>query len=211
MPAALKIGFIGIGNMGWPMAANLVKAGYAVTVHDADPARAARFAAEHAAPRRRRPGVARARGRRRRHHAAQRPAGAGGAARRRGSAVPAPACAPGAVVVDMSSSDPDRHPRARRSSCAPPGVALVDAPVSGLVDRARTGSLTIMIGADDEAAMQKVRPVLECLGERLFRTGGARLRPCDEGAEQRGGGDRFHRHRGSPASSAAASGSTRRS
>ena len=40
MPAALEIGFIGIGNMGWPMAANLAKAGYAVTVHDADPQRA---------------------------------------------------------------------------------------------------------------------------------------------------------------------------
>ena len=40
MAAALTVGFIGIGNMGWPMAANLGKAGHAVIVHDADPQRA---------------------------------------------------------------------------------------------------------------------------------------------------------------------------
>ncbi|MGH3026625.1 MAG: NAD(P)-binding domain-containing protein, partial [Gaiellaceae bacterium] len=41
-------GFIGIGHMGWPMAANLVKSGRcAVTVYDQDGERAARFAAEH--------------------------------------------------------------------------------------------------------------------------------------------------------------------
>ena len=41
-----KVGFIGIGNMGWPMAANLVKAGFDVTVCDARPGHAAKFAAE---------------------------------------------------------------------------------------------------------------------------------------------------------------------
>jgi 3-hydroxyisobutyrate dehydrogenase len=45
----MRIGFIGIGNMGWPMAANLVAAGHAVTVHDADPDRVDRFVREHAA------------------------------------------------------------------------------------------------------------------------------------------------------------------
>jgi pyrroline-5-carboxylate reductase len=38
-----RVGFIGIGNMGWPMAANLVKAGFDVAVCDAVPDRAARF------------------------------------------------------------------------------------------------------------------------------------------------------------------------
>ena len=45
-PAIKRVGFIGIGNMGWPMAANLVKAGFDVSVADAVPGRAAKFMAE---------------------------------------------------------------------------------------------------------------------------------------------------------------------
>src|SRR5687768_7004925 len=47
--APAKIGFIGIGNMGWPMAANLVKAGHQVAVYDADSSRTAHFILEHGA------------------------------------------------------------------------------------------------------------------------------------------------------------------
>ena len=43
----LTIGFVGLGNMGWPMAANLHAAGFSLVVRDADAARQARFAAEH--------------------------------------------------------------------------------------------------------------------------------------------------------------------
>lgn len=171
MPAALEIGFIGIGNMGWPMAANLAKAGYAVTVHDADPQRADRFAAEH--------GVAAgsdlvALGRTADVVVTMLPNGRLVREVVLGSGTGGSLLAglrPGSVVVDMSSSDPSGT-RALGEELQAAGVALIDAPVSGLVDRARTGSLTIMIGADDEPALQKVRPVLECLGERLFRTGG---------------------------------------
>ena len=46
MSGAQTIGFVGIGNMGWPMAANLVKAGFDVTVCDARPGHAARFVTE---------------------------------------------------------------------------------------------------------------------------------------------------------------------
>ena len=47
MGAAIRrVGFIGIGNMGWPMAANLVKAGFEVAVCDAVPGRSAQFASE---------------------------------------------------------------------------------------------------------------------------------------------------------------------
>ena len=49
MNMVLNIGFVGIGNMGWPMAANLVRGGYAVTVFDLAPERARRFADEHQA------------------------------------------------------------------------------------------------------------------------------------------------------------------
>ncbi len=41
-----RIGFVGIGNMGWPMAANLLKAGFEVAACDAAPGRAAQFARE---------------------------------------------------------------------------------------------------------------------------------------------------------------------
>uniref|UniRef100_UPI0018DF0E6B NAD(P)-binding domain-containing protein n=1 Tax=Roseomonas rosulenta TaxID=2748667 RepID=UPI0018DF0E6B len=46
MAAIKRIAFAGIGNMGWPMAANLVKAGFEVAVCDVAPGRAAAFAAE---------------------------------------------------------------------------------------------------------------------------------------------------------------------
>ena len=46
MAAIRKVAFVGIGNMGWPMAANLVKAGFDVTVCDVVPGRADAFAAE---------------------------------------------------------------------------------------------------------------------------------------------------------------------
>ena len=165
MPTSATIGFIGIGNMGWPMAVNLAKAGYPLTVHDADPARVARFVAEH--------GVS----------GADELTSLGRAVDVLITMLPngrlvrevvhglLGGLRPGAVVVDMSSSDPTGT-RALGRELAAAGVALVDAPVSGLVDRARSGTLTIMIGADDEAAVQKVQPVLERLGQRLFRTGG---------------------------------------
>ena len=45
-PLKIEIGFVGIGAMGRPMAANLIKAGYAVRIADARPAQASKFAAE---------------------------------------------------------------------------------------------------------------------------------------------------------------------
>jgi 3-hydroxyisobutyrate dehydrogenase len=53
----------------------------------------------------------------------------------------------------------------------PHGVALVDAPVSGGTKGAQDGTLTIMIGGDDEAAVARAKPILECMGKRLFDTG----------------------------------------
>jgi 3-hydroxyisobutyrate dehydrogenase len=169
MATALRVGFVGIGNMGRPMAKNLLAAGYALTVFDTDPGRAARFAVEHGGT------------------AADSPAALGLAADLLVTMLPtgrdvrqvlddgqgggaAATLARGAVVVDMSSSDPvgtqalGRELRER-------GIALVDAPVSGLVPRAEAGTLTIMIGADDEAALAVAEPVLKRLGERLIRIG----------------------------------------
>jgi 3-hydroxyisobutyrate dehydrogenase len=51
-------------------------------------------------------------------------------------------------------------------------IALIDAPVSGGVAKAMTGSLTIMIGSDDSAALAKAKPLLSCMGTAFFEVGG---------------------------------------
>jgi 3-hydroxyisobutyrate dehydrogenase len=76
----------------------------------------------------------------------------------------------GTVVIDMSSSEPTTT-RATGAALAEAGIAMVDAPVSGGVMRAQDGSLTIMLGSDDEAAAEQAMPILEVLGRQIFRVG----------------------------------------
>jgi len=165
-----KAGFVGLGNMGWPMAHNLAEAGFELVVHDASPELARRFAAEH-------PGAS----------------AATGSASFRGLPVVvtmlpngaivrdvvldwdggiASALQPGAIVLDMSSSNPS-DTVALGAALADRGVRVVDAPVSGGVPRAVTGELSIMVGgADDDVAA--VQPELRLMGDvaRQSRTGG---------------------------------------
>ena len=165
-----RVGFVGIGSMGWPMARNIAAAGYTITVYDTDSARARRFEAEHDG------------------RAADGPEALGRAADVVVTMLPtgddvrkallgadgvrgvAHGLRDGAIVVDMSSSDPVGT-RELGALLAARGIALIDAPVSGLVAKAETGTLTIMIGTDDEAALAAVQPVLRVLGERLVRVG----------------------------------------
>ena len=169
MSSEIKIGFVGIGNMGWPMAGNIAKAGYAVSVFDTDAGRARKFAEDFGATA---VDSLSALGKASQVVVAMLPTGAdvrkvlldgddGGIAG---------TLEPGSVVVDMSSSDPVGT-RELGAELSKRQIALVDAPVSGLVTKAETGTLTIMTGADDEAALEKVTPVLEVLGERLVRIG----------------------------------------
>jgi 3-hydroxyisobutyrate dehydrogenase len=79
---------------------------------------------------------------------------------------------PGTIVVDMSSSEPSGTRELARILLEK-GVVLIDAPVSGAVPRAITGTLTIMIGGDDQVAIEQVKPVLLAMGNRLFDTGGS--------------------------------------
>jgi 3-hydroxyisobutyrate dehydrogenase len=167
MTTSLRVGFAGIGNMGWPMAKNILSAGHTLSVFDVDSARAQQFAAEVGGT------------------AAASPAALGSAADVVVTMLPsgkevrdtvlgdkgiASTLAAGAVIVDMSSSNPVGT-RELGQALAARGIAVIDAPVSGLVAKAATGTLTIMIGADDEAALAKATPVLELLGERLIRIG----------------------------------------
>jgi len=163
----MKVAFIGIGAMGKPMAANIAKAGLELSVFDSDSKRTAAVAAEIGArPLHRLSDIATAEvivtmlpdG----HAVREIALGSGGIAA---------VCAPGTILVDMSSSQP-LVTRETGAALAAKGITLVDAPVSGGVERATRGTLTIMLGSNDPAALNKVRSVLECMGNTFFEVGG---------------------------------------
>jgi 3-hydroxyisobutyrate dehydrogenase len=80
-----------------------------------------------------------------------------------------PALSPGAIVIDMSSSDP-LSTRALEAALKSRNIDLVDAPVSGAVVKAKDGTLAIMVGGSREA-FEKVLPVLRAMGKELFHVG----------------------------------------
>jgi 3-hydroxyisobutyrate dehydrogenase len=163
-----RIGFVGIGNMGTPMAANLVRAGYDVMAFDADSGRATAFAAEHGARSASDPEEL---GRHSDALVTMLPTGRevrdvlfgmqGGVLSKN--------LQKGAVIVDMSSADPVGT-RAIGRDLAALRIDFVDAPVSGGVVRAKDGSLAIMIGGDS-AVVSRIKPVLSCMGGKLFEVG----------------------------------------
>jgi 3-hydroxyisobutyrate dehydrogenase len=163
-----KIAFIGLGNMGGPMAANLVKAGYAVTGYDPVPA---------AQDQARENGLS----------VAGSPAEASAGAEivitmlptgdhvldvylgRRGDEPVVGAAAPGALLVDCSTiAVQDARTAAEAATAA--GYRGVDAPVSGGVVGATAGTLTFMVGAP-EADVDEVRTLLEPMAGRVVHCG----------------------------------------
>lgn len=80
-----------------------------------------------------------------------------------------PALRSGAVVVDMSSSDPGTA-RALEPALRSHGIGIVDAPVSGAIAKAKDGTLAIMIGGE-AADVERVRPLLGAMGTDLFHVG----------------------------------------
>ncbi|MGE5145188.1 MAG: NAD(P)-dependent oxidoreductase [Candidatus Eiseniibacteriota bacterium] len=161
-------GFIGIGNMGWPMAANLVRAGHDVVVYDTDGARLDRFVTEIGG---RKAGSLAELGKAVDMVVTMLPTGpivrSVMLEQEGGLAAHLPK---GALLADMSSSDPIGT-RALGAALAERGIAMVDAPVSGAVPRAKDATLTIMLGADDKAAIARAKPVLSAMGNRFFETG----------------------------------------
>jgi 3-hydroxyisobutyrate dehydrogenase len=169
MSAIGTIGFIGLGNMGAPMAANLLRGGYSVFAFDIDSARAAGFAEAHGA---RSTADLAELGRSVDAIITMLPTGRevrDVLLHRQGGALVAHLKA-GACVIDMSSADPVGT-RALGRDLATRDIALVDAPVSGGVPRATDGSLAIMIGGDPQA-VATVKPVLARMGQKLFEVGG---------------------------------------
>lgn len=154
----MKIGFIGLGNMGAPMAANLVRAGHQVTGFDV------------VAPIP--PGITRA------ASAAEAATGAevvitmlpNGAILREVAGHVIPAMEKGAVLCDCSTVDVESA-RAVAEQAAAAGIGALDAPVSGGVGGAAAGTLTFMVGGPD-AAFEKARPLFEVMGQKAVHCGG---------------------------------------
>ncbi|GFG52014.1 3-hydroxyisobutyrate dehydrogenase [Mycolicibacterium agri] len=158
------IGFLGLGNMGGPMAANLVSAGH--TVHGFDPVADLRAAAEAKGVKVFDSGAA-----------AVADAEVVITSLPNGAIVKAcydevlPAAKAGALFVDTSTISVadarDIHQHATER-----GLAQLDAPVSGGVKGATAGSLAFMVGGEDEA-VSRARPVLEPLASKIIHCGGS--------------------------------------
>lgn len=162
----MKIGFIGLGIMGKPMAANLIKAGYNLYVYNRSNGPVTELAALGAAA----------------CQSAQEVAekseivilmlpdtpdvekvlfGANGVS----SGIKA-----GAIVVDMSSISP-MATRQFAEKLKTQGVEMLDAPVSGGQIGAEKATLSIMVGGKEEV-FEKVKPILEKMGKNIVRIGG---------------------------------------
>lgn len=159
-----RIGFVGLGQMGAPMARNLARAGYRLAVLDAAPGAAGKLGvdAEH-------PADAATLGALCRVAITMLPDGKVVRDVVLGERGLATGLAPGGVVIDMSSSSPVGT-RELGEALAARGIALIDAPVSGGVKRAVDGSLSIMVGGDP-ATIERCRPLLSAMGKQVFATG----------------------------------------
>ncbi|MBL8690502.1 MAG: 3-hydroxyisobutyrate dehydrogenase, partial [Rhodospirillaceae bacterium] len=159
-----RIGFIGLGNMGGPMARNLVKAGHEVIGFDlvkanldaATGVKPVGSAAEAAS-------VAEA-------VVTMLPAGAHVREVLTGKGGVLAAMKSGALLIDSSTIDVATA-RDMEAAAKAKGVLLLDAPVSGGVGGAEAGTLTFMVGGT-EAAFAKAQPILEKMGKTIVHAGG---------------------------------------
>jgi 3-hydroxyisobutyrate dehydrogenase len=159
-----SIAFIGLGNMGGPMAANLVKAGHTVVAFDLVEASRKQAKSDGAA-------------------IADSAAGAVAGAEVVITMLPAgkhvlsvwndviPAMTKGTLIIDCSTIDVESAKQAHELA-AEHGVRSVDAPVSGGTGGAKGATLTFMCGGDDKA-FAAAKPVLEGMGKKIVHCGGA--------------------------------------
>ena len=157
------VAVIGIGRMGWHMAAHLAKAGHDVTVCDAVPGLADQWVAEHGGASAAEPATAAAG---RDLVVTSLPADP---QLRAVAAAIVPVLARGAVWVDHSTTSAQAS-REVAVEVAAAGAQFLDAPVSGGVDGARNGTLTVMVGGD-EAAFATAEPVVASYGARIVLMG----------------------------------------
>jgi 3-hydroxyisobutyrate dehydrogenase len=160
-----RVGFVGLGNMGAPMAAHLAAAGYSLVVADTNSAALDRFCGSVGCERM---SSLQDMGKSCPLVITMLPDGNAVQQVLLGTQGIASALAPGSVVLDMSSSAP-MGTRELQRQLANSGVWLVDAPVSGGVKRAVEGKLAIMAGGD-AAAIARCQQVFAALGQ-VFLTG----------------------------------------
>ena len=162
----MKVGFIGLGVMGGPMAANILKGGHSLTVFDLDTAAVAKLVSAGA-------------------KAAGTPREVGAASEIVVTMLPLPSHVDqvvlgangvaeglqrGGLVIDMSTIDPQTSKRVGRA-LRERGIGMVDSPVGKTSEHAVTGTLTLMVGGNP-AAIERVTPVLNCMGTDTFYCGG---------------------------------------
>ena len=162
----MKVGFIGLGVMGGPMALNVLKGGHALTVYDRSPEAVARLVAAGA-------------------KAAASPKDVGAASEIVVTMLPEPqhveqvalgadgiaaGMQRGGLVIDMSTIDPVTSQRVGKALKAL-GIAMVDSPVGKTSEHAASGTLTLMVGGEP-ADIERAMPVLKCMGTDTFLCGG---------------------------------------
>jgi len=162
-----KIGFIGLGNMGLPMAQNLLKAGHDVQGFDVSQAQMLALTASGG-------------------QAAQSAKAAASGVEIVITMLPAgqhvrdvylgpggvlTSAGAGTLLIDSSTIDVDTA-RAVADAAAKKGLAMLDAPVSGGTGGAQAATLTFMVGGPDDA-FARARPILEKMGRAIVHAGGA--------------------------------------
>jgi 3-hydroxyisobutyrate dehydrogenase len=162
-----KIGFLGLGNMGGPMAANLIKAGHQLKVADLSKTAVEKLVSQGA-------------------QAAAAPSEVAKDAEVVVTMLPAGKhvsevllgengiianAAPGTLLIDCSTIDVVTA-RSLNAAAAKAGLLMVDAPVSGGVGGATAGTLTFMVGGDT-AAFEKAHPILSAMGKTIVHAGAA--------------------------------------
>ena len=161
-----RIGFVGLGNMGLPMALNLLKAGHQVEGFDLNAAAVETFAAaggvRAGSPRDAARGEA---------VVTMLPAGAHVRDIYVGSGGIVASAAPGTLLIDSSTTDVETA-RIVAEAAQARGLAMLDAPVSGGIAGAHAATLTFMVGGS-EADFARARPILEAMGKTIVHAGGA--------------------------------------
>ena len=163
----MDTGFIGIGNMGKHMAGHILDAGHNLAVNDLNKEAAAQLLAKGA-------------------KWCDTPAEVAAASRVVITSLPTPNSVEevvygkgglkegwkkGDIYIDMSTNSPSLIRKIDKDATAM-GVAVLDAPVSGGTKGAEAGTLVIIVGGES-GALEKVRPILETMGQRIFTVGEA--------------------------------------
>jgi 3-hydroxyisobutyrate dehydrogenase len=161
----MRIGFIGTGNIGAPIAGQLLRAGHDLTVHDLRQEAAAPLLEAGA-------------------HWADSPAALAAECEIVATCLPGPkemeavcfgagglaaALKPGALYMDHTTNAPSLV-RQVCAMLAGKGIAMIDAPVSGGMEGAQTRDLLVMAGGES-AAFERARPLLEAIAKRVIHTG----------------------------------------